>query len=50
MARFMIPRDIYYGRGSLAQLRKLEGRRALIVGDGMSRESGFIQLADKKWL
>lgn len=46
MARFIIPRDIYYGRGQLAQLRKLEGRRALIVGDGMSRESGFMQRAE----
>lgn len=46
MGRFTIPRDMYYGRGSLAQLRKLEGRRALLVGGAMAREGGFLQRAE----
>lgn len=45
MARFSIPRDIYYGRGALAQLRKLEGRRALLVGGSIGREGDFLHRA-----
>lgn len=46
MARFIIPGEIYYGRGALSQLRKLEGRRALLVVGAMSRDNGFLQRAE----
>ncbi|NCB31577.1 MAG: butanol dehydrogenase, partial [Clostridia bacterium] len=46
MARFITPRDIYYGRGALAQLRRLEGRRTVLVGGVMGKENGFLQRAE----
>ena len=46
MARFIIPRDIYYGRGSLAQLRLLEGNRAMLIGGEMTNGSGFLRRAE----
>lgn len=46
MASFIIPREIYYGRGGLTQLRKLEGRRAIVVGDPITHENGFLQRAE----
>lgn len=46
MARFIIPGHICYGRGALAQLGKLEGRRALLIGEAISRESGFLSRAE----
>lgn len=32
MMRFTLPRDIYYGKGSLEQLKTLTGKKAVLVG------------------
>ncbi len=48
MARFTVPRDIYYGRGSIEQLGKLEGKRAFnVVGGGSMKRFGFLAQAEK---
>ena len=46
MARFTLPRDIYHGKGSLAELRHFKGRRAIIcVGGGSMKRFGFLDRA-----
>ncbi len=46
MARFTLPRDIYYGRDSLAELKNLEGKRAIVVvGGGSMKRFGFLDKA-----
>ena len=43
MARFTLPRDIYYGVGSLSELKNLKGKKAIIVTGGHSmKASGFL--------
>ena len=43
MARFTLPRDIYYGRGALETLKTLEGKRAIVVVGGHSmKQFGFL--------
>ncbi|WP_424767247.1 iron-containing alcohol dehydrogenase [Paenibacillus sp. sgz302251] len=43
MNRFTIPRDIYYGEGSLEILKTLEGNKAMIVIGGQSiKKSGYL--------
>lgn len=43
MSRFTLPRDIYYGSGSLADLKTLEGKRAIVVCGGHAmKASGFL--------
>lgn len=43
MARFTIPRDLYYGKGSLETLKTLEGKRAIVVvGGGSMKRFGFL--------
>lgn len=43
MNRFTIPRDIYYGKDSLAVLRTLSGKRAvLVLGGGSMKRFGFV--------
>ena len=43
MARFTIPRDIYYGRGSLETLKTLKGKKAIfVVGGGSMKRFGFL--------
>ena len=43
MARFTLPRDIYYGSGSLAELSHLAGKKAIVVTGGHSmKASGFL--------
>lgn len=43
MARFTLPRDIYYGKGSLDILKTLKGKRAIIVvGGGSMKRFGFL--------
>ncbi len=46
MARFTMPRDIYYGRGALAQLRKIKGQRAMVICSPLTVESGFLRRAE----
>lgn len=46
MARFTLPRDIYHGRGELAKLAELTGKRAFfVVGGGSMRRFGFLDRA-----
>ena len=43
MSRFTLPRDVYYGSGSLVELKTLKGKRAIVVTGGHSmRASGFL--------
>lgn len=45
MARFTLPRDIYFGPGAIQELRNLKGhKKAFIVTGGHSmRRTGFLQ-------
>jgi len=44
MARFTLPRDMYYGKGSLENLKNLDGSKAIIVTGGSSmKKGGFLQ-------
>ena len=41
--RFTIPRDIYFGRGSIEVLKEIKGKKAVIVTGGSSmQKSGII--------
>ncbi|KAF5038872.1 Aldehyde-alcohol dehydrogenase [anaerobic digester metagenome] len=43
MARFTLPRDLYFGENALAALRNLKGTRAIIVvGGGSMKKFGFL--------
>lgn len=43
-ARFTIPRDIYFGRGAIEQLARLEGSRAVVVTGGSAMQRfGFLE-------
>ncbi|KEH98518.1 butanol dehydrogenase [Clostridium botulinum C/D str. BKT12695] len=43
MARFTLPRDIYFGAGCLDVLKTIKGKRAVIViGGGSIKRSGFL--------
>ncbi|MBC2435814.1 NADPH-dependent butanol dehydrogenase [Clostridium saccharobutylicum] len=43
MMRFTLPRDIYYGKGSLEQLKNLKGKKAMLVlGGGSMKRFGFV--------
>ena len=46
MSRFTLPRDIYFGRGTLSQLKELKGKKAFIVtGGGAMQRFGFLEKA-----
>ena len=46
MARFTLPRDIYHGKGCLAELKNLKGKKAvLVVGGGSMKRQGFLDKA-----
>ncbi len=46
MGRFTLPRDLYHGKGSLAELQNLKGKRAVIVvGGGSMKRGGFLAKA-----
>ena len=46
MSRFCLPRDIYYGKGCLEELKNLKGSRAmLVVGGGSMKRQGFLDKA-----
>ena len=46
MARFTLPRDLYHGKGSLAELKNLKGTKAvLVVGGGSMKRFGFLDKA-----
>lgn len=43
MARFTLPRDLYYGKGSLEMLKTLKGKKAIVVvGGGSMSRFGFL--------
>ena len=43
MARFTLPRDVYYGKGSIDQLKTLKGKKAIVVvGGGSMKRFGFL--------
>src|SRR5699024_9828314 len=43
MMRFTLPRDIYYGKGSLEQLQTLTGKKTvLVLGGGSMKRVGFV--------
>lgn len=44
--RFTVPRDIYYGKGSLETLKTLQGKKAMLVlGGGSMQKFGFVDQA-----
>ena len=44
--RFTLPRDIYYGKGSMDQLKSLKGKKAvLVIGGGSMKRCGFVDKA-----
>ncbi len=46
--RFTIPRDIYFGRGSLEKLKDTKGKRAVIITGGTSmQKTGFLDKTRK---
>lgn len=46
MMRYTVPRDLYFGKGSLEQLKKLTGKKAvLVVGGGSMKRFGFLDKA-----
>lgn len=43
MQRFTLPRDLYYGKGSLEHLKTIKGKKAVIVVGGSSmKKFGFL--------
>lgn len=43
MARFTLPRDVYYGKGALENLKTLKGKKAIVVvGGGSMKRFGFL--------
>lgn len=47
MSRFTLPRDLYYGKGSLETLKTLKGKKAMIVvGGGSMKRFGFLDKAE----
>ena len=46
MMRFTLPRDMYYGKGALEQLKHLKGKKAMLVlGGGSMKKFGFVDKA-----
>ena len=46
MSRFTIPRDLYHGKGSLEELKNLQGKKAMVVvGGGEMKRFGFFDEA-----
>ena len=46
MARFTLPRDLYFGKGSMEALKTLEGKKAfVVVGGGSMKRFGFLDKA-----
>lgn len=44
--RFTLPRDMYYGKGALEQLKNITGKRAvLVLGGGSMKKFGFVDKA-----
>lgn len=44
--RFTLPRDMYYGKGALEQLKNIKGQKAvLVLGGGSMKRFGFVDKA-----
>ncbi len=44
MARFTIPRDVYYGKNALDELKTINGKKAIVVvGGGSMKRAGFLE-------
>ncbi len=44
MNRFTLPRDLYFGKGSIEVLKELDGQRAtIVVGGGSMKRFGFLE-------
>ena len=45
MARFTLPRDIYYGSGAIEELKNLKGHKKamLLTGGSSMKKAGFLQ-------
>ena len=44
--RFTLPRDIYYGKDSLEELKNISGKKAvLVLGGGSMKRFGFVDKA-----
>ena len=47
MARFTLPRDLYFGKGAIENLKTFKGKKAMIVvGGGSMKRFGFLQKAE----
>ncbi len=46
MTRFTIPRDVYFGEGAIAELKNLQGKRAVIIisGGSIKRNGGLAKV------
>lgn len=43
MGRFTLPRDLYFGEGSLETLKTLKGKKAVLcLGGGSMKRFGFV--------
>ncbi len=43
MSRFTLPRDLYYGKGAIEELKNLKGKKAIVVvGGGSMKRFGFL--------
>lgn len=48
MTRFTLPRDLYHGKGALAELRTLRGKKAMVVvGGGSMKRFGFLDKVEQ---
>ena len=46
MARFTLPRDIYFGENAMENLKNLQGKKAtVVVGGGSMKKYGFLDKA-----
>lgn len=44
MARFTLPRDLYFGKGAIENLKTFKGKKAMIVvGGGSMKRFGFLR-------
>jgi len=44
MARFTIPRNVYFGQGTIEELKNLQGKKAtLVIGGGSIKRSGALE-------
>jgi len=48
MARFTIPRDVYFGQGTIEELKNLKGKRAaIVIGGSAVKKNGALEKVEK---